>query len=94
MVDSVASNHVATDGRRGTQTLYASEHAKCSLIDRRGFMGIKLYPVEDDDEDKFEIFTITVDNLWRLRAFQEERAYLICKKHLKSYKMSRLVEVP
>ena len=34
-------------------------------------MGIKLYPVEDGDEDKYEIFTVTFGNLWRPRAFQD-----------------------
>ena len=69
VVDSVASKHLTTDKRRGTQTLYASEHVKCTLIERGGLIGIKLYPVEDGDEDKYVIFTITSDNLWRPRAF-------------------------
>jgi len=51
VVYSVASKQLTTDGKRGTQTLYASEHVKCPLIDRGGLMGIKLYLVKDDDED-------------------------------------------
>ena len=43
-------------------------------------MGIKLYPVEDGDEEKYEIFTITSDNLWRPRGFQEGRAYIVQEK--------------
>src|SRR5574339_995923 len=29
VIDSVASKHLTTDGKRGTQTLYASESVKC-----------------------------------------------------------------
>ena len=47
-------------------------------------MGIKVYPVEDGDEDKYEIFTITTKNSWRTRAFQEGKAYLVLDKILKT----------
>ena len=77
VVDSVASKYLTPDGRKGTQTLYATAEVKCPLIDRGGLMGIKLYPVEDGDEDLYDIYTITSDNLWRPRTFQEGRAYTV-----------------
>jgi len=61
-VDFVASKHLTTNGRRGTKTLYAFEHVKCPLINRRGFMGFKLYPVEDGNEDNYKIFIIASEN--------------------------------
>ena len=33
-------------------------------------MGVTLYPVEDGDEDKYEIFDITSDQPWVPRSFQ------------------------
>ena len=61
VVDSVASKHYTAQGVPGTQTLYASDVVRCPLVDRGGLMGITLYPVEDGDEDRYEIFDITSD---------------------------------
>ena len=77
VVDSVATKHLTTDGKRGTQTLYASDVVKCPLIDRGGLMGLRLYPFEEGDEDKYEIFTITSDEPWVPRTFQDgNKAYV------------------
>ena len=77
VVDSVALKHLTTDKRRGTQTLYASDVVKCPLIDRGGLMGLKLYPYEEGDEDKYEIFNITSDEPWKPRSYQNgNKAYL------------------
>ena len=34
VIDFVASKHLTTDGKRGTQILYAFEHVKCPLNDK------------------------------------------------------------
>ena len=84
VVDSVASKHLTTEGRRGTQTLYASSEVRCPLTDRGGLMGLKLYPFEEGDEDKYEIFTLTSDDPWRPRAFQDgNKAYMAKKRPTK-----------
>lgn len=84
VVDSVASKHFTTDGKKGTQALYATSKVNCTLLDRGGLMGIKLYPVEDGDEDEYKVYTITADQLWHLRAFQEGKAYTV-QKSTQSY---------
>ena len=40
VVDSIAKKHLTTDGKLGTQTLYASDLVKCPLVDRGGFNGL------------------------------------------------------
>ena len=35
-------------------------------------MGVTLYPVEDGDEDKYEIFNVTSDVPWTPRVFQRD----------------------
>ena len=59
VVDSVAKKHLSIGGIYGTQTLYASEGKECPLIDRGGIMGIQVYPIEDGDEDKYDIIDVT-----------------------------------
>lgn len=47
-------------------------------------MGLKLYPFEEGDEDKYEIFTITSDKPWVPRTFQDgNKVYLAKNKPLK-----------
>ena len=41
-------------------------------------MGLKLYPYEEGDEDKYEIFVIISDEPWKPRSFQDgNKAYLV-----------------
>lgn len=93
LVDSVASKHLTTNGQKGTQTLYASNEVKCPLNDRRGLMGLKLYPYEEGVEDRYEIFTITSDEPLRPRSYQDRKtAYMAQnilekKRHIKLSKM-------
>jgi hypothetical protein len=78
VVDSVAMKHHSTDGNMGTQTLYASEVVRCPLVDRGGLMGLELFPVEEGDENRYEIFDITSDQPWIPRSFQENnKAYVV-----------------
>jgi hypothetical protein len=72
VVDSVASKHFTAKGTPDTQTLYASDVVRCPLLDRGGLMGITLYPVEDGDEEKYEIFDLTSDQTWIPRSFMNE----------------------
>ena len=71
IVDSVATKHLTMNGKGGTQTLYASSLVKCPLIDRGGLMGLKLYPIDEGDEDRYEIITITSSNPWKPRRCQD-----------------------
>ena len=64
MIDSVAKKHLSTGGMFGTQTIYVSEGTECPLIDRGGLMGIQVYPIEDGDEDIYEIINVTSARLW------------------------------
>ena len=83
VVDSVATKHLTTDGRQGTQTLYASSLVKCPLIDRGGLMGLRLYPFEEGDIDKYEIFTITSDEPWKPRSFQYGKSINLAQNRTK-----------
>ena len=64
VVDSVASKHLSAPGTPGTQTLYVTDVVRCPLVDRGGLMGVTLYPVEDGDDNKYEIFNVTSDVPW------------------------------
>ena len=44
------------NGRRGTETLYASEIVEWLLIDKEGFMRLEFYPGDSGDENKYVIF--------------------------------------
>src|SRR5687767_7058597 len=72
VVDSVATKHNSTHGTPGTQTLCASDVVRCPLLDRGGLMGITLYPVEDGDEDLYEMFDLTSDQPWTPRYFMSD----------------------
>src|SRR4051794_25699190 len=37
-------------------------------------MGLKLYPVEEGDEERYEVFTITFHEPWKPRAYQEGKS--------------------
>ena len=64
IVDSVASKHFSAPNVPGTQTLYVSDVVKCPMVDRGGLMALVLHPIEDGDEDKYEIFDVISDNPW------------------------------
>jgi hypothetical protein len=64
IVDSVATKHNSAPNVPGTQTLYVSDVVRCPLVDRGGLMALVLHPVEDGDEDKYEIFDVTSDYPW------------------------------
>src|SRR5687768_16207207 len=69
IVDSVDTKHNSASNFPGTQTLYVSDIVKCPLVDRGGLMALVLYPVEDGDEDKYEIFDVTSDSPWTPRHY-------------------------
>jgi len=80
IVDSVGTKHLTSNGTRGTQTLYASNLVKCPLIDKGGLMGLELYPVEEGNEDRYEIVTITSSNLWKPRRCQDATKTILEEK--------------
>jgi len=77
-VDSVASKHLSAQGIHGTQTLSVSDIVKCPLVDRGGVMGITLYPIEDGDENRYDIFDITSKVPWKPKSsMTESRIYSV-----------------
>jgi len=59
IIDSVATKHKGPHGKFGTQRLQISELLHIPFEDRGGLMGFELLPIEEGDENKYDIFTIT-----------------------------------
>ena len=72
MLDSLAKKHKSINGTYGTQTFYLGENRNIDLVDRGALMGFEIFPIEDGDEEKYEIITITGNHLWRPDEFAVE----------------------
>ena len=72
VIDSVAKKHKASYGKQGTQCFQVSQHVYIDFEDRGGLMGFQLLPVEDGDEQKYDVFTITSPAEWRPHNFVKE----------------------
>src|SRR5687768_18524090 len=64
VIDSVAKKHKSASGNQGTQRFHISQDLHIDFEDRGGLMGFEILPIEDGDEEIFEIFTITVPVRW------------------------------
>src|SRR5687768_5098195 len=71
-IDSVARKHKSMHGRNGTQCFCVSSEVFINFEDRGGLMGFELLPVEDGDEDIYDMFTITSPMRWTPRKYKDE----------------------
>ena len=69
VIDPVATKHKTIHGY-GTQTFYVSDDVQVPLLDRGGLMGAEILPYEDGDDEKYEIFDITQDHIWKPKLFK------------------------
>lgn len=74
---------------------YMYQTVKCPLVDRGGLMRVKLYPYEEGDDEKYEIFTITSDQPWKPRSYQEGKSAFMAKnvKKEKAHKIIQNVKI-
>ncbi|HYX14539.1 MAG TPA: hypothetical protein VE944_09245, partial [Nostoc sp.] len=72
VIDSVARKHRSIHGKSGTQCFCVNSEVFIDFEDRGGLMGFELLPVEDGDEDKFDVITITSPLRWTPRKFKDE----------------------
>src|SRR5687767_2135247 len=69
VIDSVAKKHKSAHGHSGTQCFHISQDLHIDFEDRGGLMGFEILPIEDGDEEIFEIFTITAPVKWTPQRF-------------------------
>ena len=70
VIDSVATKHMSTHGRKGTQRFELNKWVYINFEDRGGLMGFEILPIEEGDEEKYDIFTITSPERWYPHKFQ------------------------
>ena len=64
MIDSVAKKHRTAHGKFGTQCLQINPWVNVDFEDRGGLMGFEILPIEDGDEGKYDVITITSPEQW------------------------------
>ena len=72
VIDSVAKKHRSGTGSDGQQCLQSSENLAIPFEDRGGLMGFENLPIEDGDEDRYDIIPITGQAEWTPRQFMDE----------------------
>ena len=64
IIDSVAKKHRSSHGTNGTQLFQLNPWVHINFEDRGGLMGFEILPLEPDDENKYDIITITSPEKW------------------------------
>ena len=59
VIDSVTRKHKSAHGVPGTQSFQLDNGVYINFEDRGGLMGFELLPIEDGDENKYDVITIT-----------------------------------
>ena len=76
IIDSVAKKHRTGNGTRGTQRFQVNEWVHINFEDRGGLMGFEILPIEQGDEERYDIINITSPDRWRPHKFiKEEETY-------------------
>ena len=70
VIDSVAKKHHGPNNTFGTQSFQVNPWVSIHLQDQGGLMGFELLPIEDGDEDRYDIITITGPNPWNPNHFR------------------------
>ena len=64
VIDSVAKKHKSSYHGHGTQCFHVNSWVYINFEDRGGLMGFEILPIEEGDETKFDIITITSPLRW------------------------------
>ena len=65
IIDSVAKKHWSGNGTYGTQLFQVSADVHIKFEDKGGLMGFEILPIEPEDEETCDTFTITCPDKWR-----------------------------
>ena len=71
VIDSVAKKHKTAFDKHGTQCFHLNKWVHINFEDRGGLMGFEILPFEDEDEEKYEIISITSPTRWTPRHFAQ-----------------------
>src|SRR5687768_2553687 len=71
-IKSVARKHKYMHGKNWTQCFCVSSEVYINFEDRGGLVGFELLPVENGDEDIYDMFTITSPLRWTPRKYKDE----------------------
>ncbi len=72
VIDSVARKHKSAYGKQGSQCFYLNSWVFIDFKDRGGLMGFEILPIEDGDQDKYDVITITSPARWAPQQFTQE----------------------
>ena len=64
IIDSVAKKHKSVDGQQGTQCFQLNQSSYINFEDRGGLMSFEILPIEEGDEKRYDIITITSPIIW------------------------------
>ena len=64
IVDSTAPQHKGINSDSGKHRIQLSSDVYVPMHNQGGLMGITILPWEQNDEDKYEVFTLTADKPW------------------------------
>ena len=70
IIDSVAKKHYSAPDTKGKQLFQVNKWVHINYEDRGGLMGFELLPFEKDDEETYEVITITSLDKWIPHRFQ------------------------
>ena len=70
VIDSVAKKHQGPNNTFGTQSFQVNPWVSIHLQDQGGLMGFEQLPIEDGDEYKYDVITITGPNPWNPNHFR------------------------
>jgi hypothetical protein len=71
VIDSVAKKHKTAHNQYGTQRFQVNSYVHVDFEDRGALMGFEILPVEDGDEDKYDVITITSPEQWKPRRYKD-----------------------
>ena len=71
IIDSVATKHRTGINTTGTQRFQVNPHVHINFEDRGGLMGFRILPIETQDQDLYDVITITSPEKWRPHRFAQ-----------------------
>ena len=69
MIVSVAKKHRSSYSRHASQCFHVSSCVFINFEDRGGLIGFEILPIEDGDETRYDVFTITSPLRWTPHKF-------------------------
>ena len=72
VIDSVAKKHFIAPNVKGQQKFQVNQYVHINFEDRGGLMGFELLPIEPEDEDIYDIITITSPEKWTPHKYQKK----------------------